>query len=106
VVNLYTKFEVSIYTYYKDMKGSAKCRKWVVWGWLWVTQGVTVSPFDRAHVISYSSLIETMCLSYHFRDTVSYLLKFANFNPLHLRLAFPLGVTPIEFLQRFLVLEN
>jgi len=27
-VNLHTKFEVSVFTHYEDMKGDAKCRKW------------------------------------------------------------------------------
>jgi len=31
-VNLTTKFEVSIFTQYEDMKGDTKCRNWVVWG--------------------------------------------------------------------------
>jgi len=28
MINLNTKFEVSTFTHYKDMKGNAKCRKW------------------------------------------------------------------------------
>jgi len=32
IVNLPTKFEVFISTYYEDMKGDAKCRNGVVWG--------------------------------------------------------------------------
>jgi len=31
-INLFTKFEVSISTHYKDMKGDTKCQKW---GGLW-----------------------------------------------------------------------
>jgi len=26
MINLYTKFEVSMFTHYEDMKGNAKCR--------------------------------------------------------------------------------
>jgi len=37
--NLPTKFEVSIFTHYGDMKGIGRCRKWDGSGWLWVTQG-------------------------------------------------------------------
>ena len=37
-------------------------------GWFWVVRGHSRSwampPFDRAHTTSYSTLIETMCLSY------------------------------------------
>ena len=35
---------------------------------------------------------------YRFRDIASYLLKVANFDPPHLHLAPPYGVTPVEFL--------
>jgi len=31
-VNLYTKYEVSMFTHYEDMKGDEKCKIWVVWG--------------------------------------------------------------------------
>jgi len=55
-------------------------------------------PFDRVHMTSYSNLIETMCLPFcRFRDIASYLLKVADFDPPHLHLAPPYGVTPVEF---------
>jgi len=56
-----------------------------------------MSPFDRAHTTSYSTLIETMPILYRFRDIASYLLKVADFDPSHLHLAPPWGVTPVEF---------
>ena len=31
-INLYTKYEVSIFTHYEDMKGGEKCKIGVVWG--------------------------------------------------------------------------
>jgi len=67
----------------------------------------TMSPFDRAHTTSYSTLIETMRLSilYHFRDIASYLSKVGDFDPPHLHLAPPYGVTPVEF-RGDLVSEN
>ena len=34
-----TKFEVSRFTHYEAMNGSAKCRKWGGLGWLRGTQG-------------------------------------------------------------------
>jgi len=37
--HLHTKFEVSVYICYEDMKGGAKCRKWSGLGRLGVTQG-------------------------------------------------------------------
>ena len=43
-------------------------------------------PFDRAQT-SYSTLIETMCLSFTVFDIASYLSKVADFDPPHLHLA-------------------
>jgi len=28
MIDIYTKFEVSVFTHYKDMKGDEKCRNW------------------------------------------------------------------------------
>ena len=44
MINLHTKFEVSMFTHYKDMKGNAKCRNLGVWGvgLTEVTSNVTV----------------------------------------------------------------
>jgi len=55
-----------------------------------------MSPLDRAHTTSYSTLIETMRLSC---TILSYnkLSKVANFNLPHLHLAPPLVVTPFKF---------
>jgi len=63
MINLYTKYEVSMFTHYKDMKGDEKCKKW---GGLWVRghpKSLETLPFDTAHMTFYSTLIETMCLS-------------------------------------------
>ena len=59
-----TKYEVSRFTRYEAVNGGAKCRKWV---WFGVVRGhsrsTAMSPFDRANMTSYSTLIETMRLS-------------------------------------------
>jgi len=58
-----TKFEVSTFTHYEDMRGNAKCRNG---GGLEVKghpRSPVMSPFDKAHTTSYSTLIETMHLS-------------------------------------------
>jgi len=51
-------------------------------GWFGVVKGhsqsTAMSPFDRAHTTSYSTLIETML--YRFRDTAGYLSKVADFD--------------------------
>jgi len=59
-----TKFEVSRFTRHEAMNGGAKCRKWGGFGAVrghsrsWV-----MPPFDRVHMTSYSTLLETMRLS-------------------------------------------
>ena len=62
------------------------------------SRSLAMSPFDRAHTTSYSTLTETMCLIlYRFRDIASYLSKVADFDPPHLHLLPPQGVIPVEF---------
>ena len=65
MVSQCTKYEVSRFTSYEAVNGGAKCRKW---GWFGVVRGhsrsTVMSPFDRAHTTSYSTLKETMCLSF------------------------------------------
>jgi len=59
-----TTFEVSGFTRYEAMNGGAKCRKWGglgVWRALKVMGNATI---HRAHTTSYSTLIESMCLSF------------------------------------------
>ena len=84
-----TKFEVSNYTYYEDMKSRAKCRNWGNMGRLGIIQGHRVmSPFDEAHTTSYSTSTETVqSILYLFRDIASYLSKVADYNPPQLHLA-------------------
>jgi len=56
-------------------------------GWFGTVRGHSrssaMSPFDRAHTTSYSTLIETML--YRFRDIAGYLSKVADFDPPHLQ---------------------
>jgi len=103
-VNLQNKFEVPNYTHYEDMRSDAKCTNWGSSGTLGGhARSSAMSQFDRAHTTAYSTAIETMCLSctvsilYRYRDIAGYLSKVADFDPPHLRLAPPLGVTPVEF---------
>ena len=101
MVNQCTKFDVSSFTRYEAMNGGAKCRKW---GGLGAVRGhsgsAAMSPFDRAHMTSYSTLIQTTRLSailYRVRDIACYLSKVADFDPPHLHLAPPQVVTLVEF---------
>jgi len=55
-------------------------------GWFEVVRGHSRSrampPFDRAHTTSYSTLLETMCLSFAVFDNIAgYLSKVADFDP-------------------------
>jgi len=46
------------------MNGGVKYRKWGGLRWLGALKVIGNAPFDRAHTTSYSTLIETMCLSF------------------------------------------
>ena len=63
-----TKFEVSRFTRYEAMNGGAKVQKMgVVYRFRAVrehSRSWATPPFDRAHTTSYSTLIETLCLSF------------------------------------------
>jgi len=63
MVSQCTKYEVSRFTRYVAVNGGAKCRKWGGLWWLGYSRSTAMSPFDRAHTTSYSTLIETMHLS-------------------------------------------
>ena len=56
-----------------------------------------MSPFDRAHTPSYSTLKNHASILYRFRDIPGYSSKVANFDPSHLHSAPSYGVTPVEF---------
>ena len=63
MVSQCTKYEVSRFAHYEAVNGGAKCRKWGGLGWLGGhSRSTAMSPFDRAHTTSYSTLIETMRL--------------------------------------------
>jgi len=58
MVNLRTKFEVSNFIHYEDMNGDANVEYGVVWGVMGCSSSSAMSPFDRAHATSYSSIID------------------------------------------------
>jgi len=92
MIKPHTKFEVSKFMHYEDMKGKAKCRKWVVWGIRGQWRSPAMSPFDRAHTTSYLTLNRNYAsILYRFRVIASYSSKVADFNLLHLNLASALG---------------
>jgi len=65
MINLCTKFKVPACSRYEDMNGGAKWRNWGSLGQLGArghSGSSAMSPFDRAHTTSYSTLIETVRL--------------------------------------------
>jgi len=100
MISLSTKFEVSAFTHYEDMKGNTKCRNGVGFGRLGVTQG----HWKLNHSIEYIQFLfdfnrNYMSILYCFRVITSYFSKDVNFKLLHLHLAPPLGLTPFKFRQ-------
>jgi len=68
-------------THYEDKKNGAKCRNRGSLGVRGHSRSSAMSPFDRAHITSYSTSIEPVRQSWcRFRDIVSYLSKVADFN--------------------------
>ena len=63
MINPHTKFEISMFTHYEDMKANVKCRNLGGLGRQGHPSLPVMSPFDTAHSTSYSTLTETMCLS-------------------------------------------
>ena len=90
-----TKYEVRRFTRYEAINGSAKCRKQGGQGSLKVIGNVIIRQsaydflfdFNRNHA----------SILYRFRDIAGYLSKVADFDPPHLYLAPPQGMTPVEF---------
>jgi len=63
MIKLCTKYEVSMFIHYKDMKGNKNANIGVVWGVRGHPRSSETSPFHKSHMTSYSTLIETMRLS-------------------------------------------
>ena len=65
MVSQCTKYEVSRFTRYEAVKGRCEMQKMRWFGVVTEhSRSTAMSPFDRAHTTSYSTLIETMCLSF------------------------------------------
>jgi len=93
-----TKFEVSSFTRCEAMNGGAKCRKWGGLGQLGgYSRSSTISPLDRAHTTSYSTLIETMRLSCTFSRYSRLFVESRRLWPTPPAFGAPVGVIPVEF---------
>ena len=91
---------------YEAMNGSAKCRKWVVWGGWGHSRSWAMPPFDRAHTTSYSTLIETMCLSFTFFRYSQLFVKSRRFWPIPPAFGALVGVDPGRISRRSLTPES
>jgi len=100
MINLHTKFEVSVFTHYEGIKGNAKCRNWgglVELGSPKVTGNVTIQYSAYDFLFDFNRNYAPVL--YHSQVISSYLSKLAYFNLYHLHLVPPLGVTPFEVRQ-------
>jgi len=84
MINVHSKFAVSKFTHYEDMKGNAKCRNWGGLG-LRVTSNVTIIQSTQVCLLPFSSY------SYSY----SFLSKVSDFN-LPTCILHPIRVTPFE----------
>ena len=92
MVSQCTKFEVSKFTRYEAMNGGSTAENVVWFG--------AVMGHSRSSVMSTSFFDfnrNHASIQYRFRDIAGYLWKVADFDPPHLHLVPPQGVTPVEF---------
>ena len=88
-----------MFTDYEDMKGDKKCKNGGGLGGWGHPRSSETSPFDRTHMTSYSTLIETMRLSIldHFRVRV-FSVESGQFLPTPLAFVAPTGGDPVRIL--------
>ena len=98
MVSQCTKFEVSRFTRYEAMNGSAKCRNWCDLGWLGALKVIgNVTIRQSAYDFLFDFNRNYVSILYRFRDIAGYWSKVADFDPPHLHSAPSQAVTPVEF---------
>jgi len=80
--NLYSKYEVFMFTHYKDVKGDEKCKIGVIWGVRGHLRSSETSPWGAYDFLfdfnrNYASIL------YRFRVIARFSSKVTNFNPPH-----------------------
>ena len=98
MVSQCTKYEVSRFTRYEAMNGSAKCRKWGGLGWLVVLKVIgNVTIRQSAYDFLFDFNRNHASILYLFRDIDGYLWKVADFAHPTCIWRPRIGVTPVEF---------
>ena len=99
MVSQCTKYEISRFTRYEAMNGSAKnAKNGLVWGGqgaLKVNGNVTIRYSAYDFLFDFNR--NRASILYRFRDIAGYLSKVVDFDPPHLHLAPPQGVTLVVF---------
>jgi len=72
----------------------------VVWWVRGYPRSPAMSPYDRSHITSYSTLLETMCLSYTI-FALQQVVKSRRFQPTLSAFGTPVGVSRSNFVEIF-----
>ena len=97
VHNHLTKFELSMFTHYADMKSNKECRNWRALRVRGNPSSPPISPFNTAHTTSCSTLIETMRLSCTLFALLRVICQKSPILTYPPAFGAPLGVTVFEF---------
>jgi len=66
MINLHTKFEVSMFAHYEDMKGNTNVEFGVIWGVKGYPRSLAMSPFNRMPMTSHSTFDRNYAVLCHF----------------------------------------
>jgi len=100
MINLHAKFDVSMFTHYKDTKNDAKCKNSGGLGGYGLPEVISNMNIQySAYNILFNLNRNYASIFYRFQVIASHLSKVTNFNITHLHLVPPFGLTSFEFCQ-------